>query len=169
MHRFVLTVFAAICLSACQTTLAPEPSAAMFDSREAAFIHKRGEGRIDGQAFLVLPNGQTRLAAGEVVRLVPATQYARARFAHLYGDRKFVRARDIPQVPSHPDYASHTRSTTASSAGRFRFDDVAPGDYLVVTQKIYQSENNLFPEGGAMYEKVRINGGETARVVIVGR
>jgi hypothetical protein len=169
MHRFVLTIFAALSLSACQTTRGPEPSSALFDPREAAFIHKRGDGRIEGQAFLALPNGQTRLAAGEVVRLVPATLYARARFAHLYGDKKFVHARDIPQVPSHPDYAAYTRTTTATSSGRFRFDDLAPGDYIVVTQKIYRSEASLLPEGGAMYETVRINGSETVRVVIVGR
>jgi len=172
MQRFgftVLAVLAALGLSACQSVQGPGPAASLFDPREAAFIHKRGDGRIEGQAFLVLPNGQTRLAAGEVVRLLPATAYARARFTHLYGDQKFVRARDIPQAPAPPDYAAHTRSTTSTSAGRFRFDDVAPGDYLVVTQKIYRSEGSLFPEGGAMYEKVRINGAETVRVVLVGR
>lgn len=169
MHRFAFVVFVAVSLSGCQAARGPEPSPALFDPREAAFIHKRGDGRIEGQAFLVLPNGQTRLAAGEVVRLVPATAYARARFSQLYGDRKFVRARDIPQAVPHPDYVAHTRTTTSTSSGRFRFDDLAPGDYIVVTQKIYQSEANLLPEGGAMYEKVRINGGETARVVIVGR
>ena len=169
MHRFAVAVLAALSLPGCQSVRGPEPPAALFDPREAAFIHKGGDGRIEGQAFLVLPNGQTRLAAGETVRLVPATAYARARFTHLYGDRNFVRARDIPQTPSHPDYAAHTRATMTTSAGRFRFDDVSPGDYFVVTQKIYQSEGNLFPEGGAMYEKVRISGGETARIVIVGR
>ena len=46
---------------------------------------------------------------------------------------------------------------------------MAPGDYFVVTQKIYRGEGALFPEGGAMYEAVRISGSETARVVIVGR
>lgn len=169
MQRFVFAILAVLSLSGCQSTRGPEPAAALFDSTEAAYIHKRGDGRIEGQAFLVSPSGQTRLAAGEVVRLVPATAYARARFTHLYGDQKFVRARDIPQAPPHPEYVAHTRTTTSTSSGRFRFDDVPPGDYFIVTQKIYQSEGSLFPEGGAMYERVRISGGETARVVIVGR
>ncbi|MFZ9499952.1 MAG: carboxypeptidase regulatory-like domain-containing protein [Beijerinckiaceae bacterium] len=169
MMRFALAALAAMSLSACQSTRGPIPAQATFDAREAAFIHKRGEGQIEGQAFIVLPNGQTRLAAGEAVRLVPSTAYSRARIAHLYGDRKFVRARDIPETPAHPDYVAHTRSTVSTSSGRFRFEGVAPGDYFVVTQKIYRQEGGLLPEGGAMYETVRVSGRETARVVVVGR
>ena len=168
MRQFAAAAACAFFLAGCQSTSAPPPLVA-FKAQEAAFVHKVGAARIEGQAFLVLPGGESRLAAGETVRLVPATAYARARIAHLYKGRKFVRAADIPDVPAPAQYVENTRSTTASSGGRFQFDDVAPGSYFVVTQKIYRSEGSLTPQGGAMYESVTIRGVETAKLVVFGR
>lgn len=170
MRRIASAAACAALLAGCQSTGAPRPGVSVaFNPQEAAFIHKVGSARIDGQAFLVLPGGEARPAAGETVRLVPASSYARARIAHLYKGRKFVRAADIPNIPAPAQYVENTRSTTANSTGRFHFDDVAPGSYFVVTQKVFKPEGALTPEGGAMYESVTIRGAETARVVVVGR
>lgn len=164
----VAVIVMAVALAACRPA-APPPPAVSFDPKMAAHIQKEGGGKITGQAFLVLPNGQTRLAAGEPVRLVPDTPYARARFETLYQGRKFVRARDWVNIPADPAYTAHTRTTTTTSAGHFRFDGVAPGRYFVATQKVYRPQDALFPEGGAMFETVEVKDGETARVVVVGR
>ena len=174
MRAFALTAKVALLasgllLAACQSTAPALPPAAAFDQKAAAYIHAKGEGQIDGQAFLVLPNGQTRLAAGEMIRLVPATAYARERFAALYKGRKYLPASDIPTLPVDPSYASFSRTTTATSAGHFRFEDVAPGDYFITAQKIYRTPGRWLPEGGAMYEAVSVKGEETVKVVIVGR
>lgn len=168
MRRFATISADAFMLAGCQSTGAPRSSVA-FNVQEAAFVHKVGSARIDGQAFLVLPGGTARPAAGETVRLVPASSYARARMAHLYKGGKFVRAADIPNIPAPPQYVENTRATTANSSGRFQFKEVAPGSYFVVTQKVYRPEGSLTPQGGAMYESVTIRGSETARVVVVGR
>lgn len=156
-----------LALAACRP-VAPPPSAVAFDPKAAAHI-REGSAKITGQAFLVLPGGQTRLAAGEVVRLVPDSAYARARFEALYQGRKFVRARDWTNIPADPAYTELTRTTTTTSAGYFTFDRVAPGRYFVATQKVYRPQDALFPEGGAMYETVEVKDRETARVVVVGR
>lgn len=170
MRRIASAAACALLLAGCQSTGAPRPGITVaFSAQEAAFIHKVGSARIDGQAFLVLPGGQSRPAAGETVRLIPATAYARARIAHLYKGQKFVRAADIPNIPAPAQYVENTRSTTANSGGRFQFDEVAPGSYFVVTQKIYRPEGALTPQGGAMYENVTIKGSETAKLVVVGR
>jgi hypothetical protein len=157
-----------LALAACRPA-APPPPAVAFDPKAAAHIRQEGSAKITGQAFLVLPGGQTRLAAGEVVRLVPDSAYARARFETLYQGRKFVRARDWTNIPADPAYTEFTRTTTTTSAGYFTFDRVAPGRYFVATQKVYRPQDALFPEGGAMYETVEVKDGETARVVVVGR
>lgn len=158
----------ALGLAACRQA-APPPTVVSFDPRTAAHIHKEGSAKITGQAFLVLPNGQTRLAAGEPVRLVPDTPYARARFEALYQGRKFVRARDWVNISADPAYTALTRTTTTTSTGHFRFEGVAPGRYFVATQKVFQRQDALFAEGGAMFETVEVKGDETARVVVVGR
>lgn len=170
MRRFATISISALMLAGCQSTGSPRVGPVVaFNAQEAAFINKVGSARIDGQAFLVLPGGASRMAAGETVRLIPATAYARARINHLYKGRKFVRAADIPNIPAPAQYVENTRSTTANSGGRFQFDGVAPGSYFVVTQKIYRPEGSLTPQGGAMYESVTIKGSETAKLVVVGR
>lgn len=167
-------ILKAVLLAACWgltgcATAPPLPPATAFDAKAAAYIHAKGGGRIDGQAFLVLRNGQTRLSAGETIRLVPATPYARERFTALYRGRKFLPAAEIPALPVDPAYESFTRTTTSTSGGRFRFDDVAPGEYFVAAQKVYRLESHWLPQGGAMYETVSVKGDETVKVVVVGR
>ena len=164
----IAVIVMALALAACRSAT-PLPPAVAFDPKAAAHIRQEGSAKITGQAFLVLPGGQTRLAAGEVVRLVPDSPYARTRFEALYQGRKFVRARDWANIPADPAYTTLTRTTTTTSAGHFRFDGVAPGRYFVATQKVYRPQDALFPEGGAMFETVEVKDGETARVVVVGR
>jgi hypothetical protein len=168
VRSFVVVAFVGVAVVACRPA-APPPPAVAFDPKTVAHIRQEGGGKIAGQAFLVLPNGQTRLASGETVRLIPDSPYARARFETLYQGRKFVRARDWANIPADPAYTALIRTTTTTSAGHFRFDGVAPGRYFVATQKVYQPQDALLPEGGAMYETVEVKGDETARIVIVGR
>lgn len=142
---------------------------AHFDPAEAAYIKKEGKGVIEGHAFLRDKTGQTntRAAAGEVVRLVPATAYAKERFARFYGGAKFVPAGAIPKIDPDPDYAAHTRTTKAETTGRFTFDRVAPGTYFVTTQLIWKPKDAFASEGGAMYEEVTITGRESEPVKVV--
>jgi hypothetical protein len=90
-----------VCLTAISgcNSVSPEAAGLRFDPAEAAYINTQGKATIEGHAFLRDKNGQARVryAAGEVVRLVPATAYARARFAQYYGDSKFA-------VIAHPRF-----------------------------------------------------------------
>jgi len=162
---FAFSGFAA--LSACNRT-GPDP-AIPFNPSEAAFIRASGKGTIEGQAFLRDKHGQVsvRYAAGELVRLVPATAYAQARFAQFYGEKKFVPATSIPRIDPDPEYASYTRTTKAGSTGRFTFDNVAPGRYFVASQLTWTPKGEWLQEGGAMYEEVVVTGKETASIEVV--
>jgi hypothetical protein len=136
LHPLLLPLCAAA-LAACQSRpQAPAPAMA-FDPVAAAHVHKKGEGRIEGQAFLVTPEGSTKIAAGETIRLIPATPYAEA--------------------------------TVTSSGGAFRFDDVAPGAYILSGQKIWREPGAFAPQGGAMYARVTVEGAERRKVILVGR
>ncbi|MCX7899817.1 MAG: carboxypeptidase-like regulatory domain-containing protein, partial [Methylocystis sp.] len=135
---------------------------------EAAFIKTPGKGQIEGQALLQdRQSGGVRHAAGEVVRLIPASSYAQQRIAHFYGGGKFVPAHAIPKIDPDPDYVSYTRTTKTGPTGRFVFDNVAPGRYFLTTQLIWKPKDSFVSEGGAMYEEVSVTGQETGPVRVI--
>lgn len=147
-------------LAACQST-EPAKISAAFDANEAAFIHKAGETRIDGHAFIKTPNGSYKNAVGEPVRLIPATAYARERFEKLYGGKKFVPATQYQQAAAtDPAYVEAQRVVKADSNGRFSFDKVAPGTYYLATQIVWKPEGSFVTQGGAVWEMVTVTGKE---------
>jgi hypothetical protein len=157
--RIGLGVVLALALSGC---VERKPATVAFSVEEAAFIRKTGTTAITGHAFRTKPSGVIVNAAGQLVRLVPATAYARERFANFYGTRKFVPHRDYPRDDNpDPAYGEYTRTTKAESNGRFVFDKVAPGDYFVTTQVIWGDEDALSREGGSVYDSVTVTGKET--------
>ncbi|RTL86533.1 MAG: carboxypeptidase regulatory-like domain-containing protein [Hyphomicrobiales bacterium] len=164
--RVFLIVCLPLVLAACNSAPAPE---ARFDAAEAAFMEKPGKTTISGQAFLPDKTGHVnaRFAAGEVVRLIPATSYSRARLAYYFKGAKFTPAALVPKNDPDPDYLAHTRQTKAGSTGRFVFENVPPGDYFVSTQLIWKPDGAFLPEGGLIYEEVTVTGAETKPVEVV--
>jgi hypothetical protein len=162
---------AALLLAGCQSTPPPVATATPFDPKAAAYIKIEGPHRIEGHAFLRKPNGSVANAVGETVRLVPATAYARERFAALYEGRKQLAAARLPASQSvDPAYAELTRTTKAGATGRFTFENVAPGDYIVATQVVWTDSGSLFRQGAAIWETVTVTGRETrpVRVIVNG-
>ncbi len=164
--RIFPVFFLPLVLPACNSSPAPE---ARFDAAEAAFMDKPGRTTITGQAFLPDKTGHVnvRFAAGEVVRLIPATSYSKARLAYYFHGAKFAPAATIPKNDPDPDYLAHTRQTKAGSTGRFVFENVPPGDYFVSTQVMWKPDNAFLPEGGLMYEEVTVTGAETKPVEVI--
>ncbi|WP_054142276.1 hypothetical protein [Bosea sp. AAP35] len=155
----------ALALSAC---VERKPATVAFSVEEAAFIKKPGTTTITGHAFRTKPNGAVVNAAGEVVRLVPATAYARERFANLYGKRRYVPHRDYPRDNTpDPAYGEYTRTTKAESNGRFIFQNVAAGAYFVTTQVIWGDEDAFSREGGSVYDSVTVTGRETEPLHVI--
>ena len=108
----------AFALAGCQSVqTTPQPIATSFDASEAGFIKKKGETKIEGHAFWRDDKGGTTNAAGEIVRLVPATSYSRERFAALYRGQRSIPANQISQAPSDPQYADYTRRARNRTAG----------------------------------------------------
>lgn len=165
-----LIVLAAACaplaLGACHSAAPPQ---ARFDPADAAFIRKEGQATILGHAFLRDLHGgaSVRSAAGEIVRLIPATAYARERFAHFYGQKKFLPALMAPTPEQDADYAAYTRTTKANATGRFTFEKLAPGRYFVTTQITWTPNGGLLSQGGAMYDEVEVTGKESEPIEVI--
>lgn len=148
----LLLVFV-LALSACR---AGPPPDIRFDAEEAAFIDKPGTTTIKGEAFLPDETGDTgvRYAAGEIIRLIPATTYARARTDYIFQGEKFVRSLNLPSLEPDPAYRARMRLTKADARGKFTFENVPPGTYLLTTQVIWKPKKSFFSDGGLIYDEV---------------
>ncbi len=169
-----LAVPLAACTPATQPTqVSLEVSDVAFNPAQASFIKKSGVAVIEGEAFLRENSGGLKHASGEVVRLIPQSDYARSRFAKLYGGEKYVSARDIPKVPADPSYVDYTRTTKVDERGHFTFDHVPPGRYFVSTQVLWKNDKSFFTEGGAIYDSVTISAKDTedspVKVIVSGK
>jgi hypothetical protein len=160
-----LLLFFGLFLSACR---AGPPPDIRFDAEEAAFIDKPGVTAIKGEAFLPDENGDgVRYAAGEIIRLIPATIYARARHDYIFQGEKFVRSINLPNLDSDPAYRARMRMTKADARGKFSFENVPPGTYLLTTQVIWKPKKSFFNDGGLIYDEVTITGAELKPVEVI--
>ena len=144
-----------------------DPARDPFDPGAAAFIHDQGSFVIEGHAFAVDAKGYVISAAGQRVYLLPGTPYVRERFA-----ARFFGAREIPVwlpdiFAADPRLRDYIRSTVADANGKFRFDGLMPGTYLVTSQVSWQLENRLLPDGKQMYATVLVTGAETEPVKVI--
>jgi hypothetical protein len=167
MVRGLVLCVAALSLAGCQLG----PTAAIgskFDARSAEYVLKSGQGRIDGQAFLRRDQGRLVTAAGERVFLIPATPYAVERFDRMFGgDRRSYYGNAVDDPP--PEYLTYRRETKVDMTGRFAFEGIAPGRYIVATRVFWTEPKSFFTHGGAMYDVVDVKDGETTTAIVSGK
>jgi hypothetical protein len=145
-----------------------QPTLAKFSVEEAAFIKKTGTTTIVGHAFRTKSTAVVVNASGQVVRLIPATAFAKERFAKLFGKVKYIPHYNYPRDDNpDPAYGEYTRTTKAEANGRFAFEKVAPGEYFVSTQVIWGDEDAFFREGGSVYDSVTVTGKEKEPVNVI--
>lgn len=167
VRRVVVCVALAVGAAGCQSQAVKLETS--FDPKAAEVIHKQGEGRIDGHAFIKRFNGKVIHAAGDVVYLIPDTPYARERFARLYEGKKFRPATRFSSVADEdPRFAAHMRTTKAESSGRFSFEKVAPGAYFIATTVTWKdTRDSYFSNGGSIYESVVVTGKEDKAIKVI--
>lgn len=139
-----------------------------FDPADAAFALKPGFGRVEGQAFLRRDLGIIVTAAGERVFLIPATPYARERFAGLFGGDKRAYYGNVVDDPP-PGYYDTRRETKVDMSGRFVFEGLAPGSYIVATRVFWTEPKSFLTRGGAIYDIVDVRDYETAFAIVSGK
>jgi hypothetical protein len=151
-------------LAACQTARVEIP----FDPTAAAYVLQTGTGRIEGEAFVRRDFGRIVTAAGERVYLIPATTYTLERFDKMFsGDRRAYWGTSIEETP--PEYERYRREAKVDMRGRFVFDDLAPGRYIVATRVFWTEPNSYIANGGAIYDVVEVKPDATTKAIVSGK
>ena len=166
MVRIVPAVFCAVLVASCQTARIAAP----FDPGAAAYVLDKGSGTIQGEAFLRRDSGTIMTAAGERVFLIPATAYAVARFERMFGgDRQAYSGATVEDAPEA--YHRYRRETKVDMKGKFVFENVAPGRYIVATRVFWTEAKSYFSvaQGGELYDIVDVEEDGTARAIVSGR
>src|SRR5215212_4229419 len=166
MMRLGSVVFCALLAASCQTARIEAP----FNANAAAYVLDKGSGRIEGEAFLRKDLGSIQTAAGERVYLIPATDYAVARFDKMFGgDRRAYSGAPVDEAPEA--YQRYRRETKVDMKGKFTFENVAPGRYIVATRVFWTEPKSSFTiaQGGAIYDTVDVEKDATVRAIISGR
>ena len=105
------------------------------------------------------------MIAGDSATLVPDTAYTRARLNRLYGGRRdFAPISTAPRLPRDPQYETYVRHAPCDAEGKFRFDQVADGAYVVVAALRQPGEKRA--EGVSVRQAVSVHGGETRDIVL---
>jgi hypothetical protein len=154
-----------MCFALLAGACAPIRIESTFDPKEAVAITKQGRAKIEGQAFLRQRGGSVVTAAGNTVNLIPASTYARERFAKIYNGRKFAETL-LPADTRDASYVHMMRSTIADAQGNFVFDNVAPGEYFVQTQVTWSVPGRYLLEGGSMWELVKIGDRNPPKLIL---
>ena len=165
MVRVSPAVLAAALAASCTAHVA-----APFDPNAAAYVLEKGSGRIEGEAFLRRDLGKIVTGAGERVYLIAATAYAVERFEKMFGgERRAYSGTTVEDTPE--EYHRYRRETKVDMRGRFVFENVAPGRYIVATRVFWTEPQSYFTvtQGGAIYDIVDVEKDGTARAIVSGR
>ena len=138
----------------------PKPTLPPYDPAEYQPYLQPGTGSISGQAFLVTKSGDAKRAAGKAVTLDPLTRLARAWWN---GAKAYERLE--PRLPDDPRVLAARKTTTADADGKFLFEGLPAGDYLVRTTLQWQAQQCIGYSGcgeqsGVVGGPVHLNAGE---------
>lgn len=152
-------IIAALALAAC----APQPHLMSTPLSDAAFQPWVGTGQasLSGQAFLKTVGGDVKTCAGEHVTLLPDNAYDE----EWWNAAKAGQATDLP-----PDVGRYFRRTTCDAFGRFRFDGLPAGRWIVLTVVTWgvPSGNWIAPidtEGGELTRAVDLRAGDNGIIL----
>ena len=164
------SVCASLALQGCVRSVATRQTAlervivAQFDEESAAAMLAPGTNRIVGNAFMRQQGGGVVTCAGEYVTLIPGTAYAKERVLVEFPSRG-TRTPLMYFTPDPLAYSKHQRSTKCDSQGRFTFDDLIGGEFVVITRVTWNAPN-VGMQGGWLADVVKTGGGKTTSTII---
>lgn len=155
-------IVAALSLAGCFAVMLADPEMSDEQRRELAIetapYLEKGTGSISGVVRIETSAGAFVGSRGTEVILSPATKNTSARF------QKYVVEKN--ELPRHRE-AEYVVFTRTSASGQFSFENLPPGDYLLVSAVRWsptgRSDDARFE---APYARVTLGDGEDASVVV---
>lgn len=164
MKRLIVLLFSVHALSACVTPPNYEITA-VFSEPHAQELLKPGTNTIKGNAFFRQRGGGVVSCAGNVVYLIPATEYAKQRINFIYRSSNFSSFTSYGKIsPDVGAYHSHIRHGQCDASGNFIFDRVADGEFFVTTSISWEVGRDI--QGGNLMHRVNVKNGETSSVIM---
>jgi hypothetical protein len=119
--------FLLVVLAGCAANIPPAaPRQVAFDSTEYAPYQKPGTGRITGQILFRTETDEVKPGAGKQVILSPVTSYSTEWWL-----QEVVGGRRLQPADSRATPFQH--AAAADRQGRFRFDNLPPGEYYLAS------------------------------------
>jgi hypothetical protein len=176
-HYFTLALTLTAWLSSTSfSTYAQQPLVELdsrFDISEVEWIKIPGKSTISGEAFLTLPNGETKGCAGFNVELLPAAQYANERIYKTYHNNVAgqVLLQDNPPKfsPDAPEYHDMVIKGRCNQNHQFLFEGLNAGEYYVIAFIIWDDkspEDTEIKNGGAVMKKVTLLANDKQAVLL---
>lgn len=154
------SLLAAVALASC-AALQPPVERIEFPIEIYEALPTEGDAVVEGQAFMKTRGGDVKTAAGEQVLLNPVTPYSEQWFEVGYQGGRMLTDPD-------PRQYQFIRRTVADADGRFRFEDVAPGDYFLtglVRWEVFMG-SYMSPQGGYICERITVNPGDELSLIL---
>lgn len=129
---------------------------------------EKGKNTIKGSALWRQSGGGVVTCAGNLVTLIPKTSYSTERFISIYGnDMAGISpiGNKVQFSPENLEYQQHRLNTQCDAQGYFAFENVADGDFFVMTAIVWAAGPHN-PQGGAIMKSVSVNGGEVKTVIL---
>lgn len=135
----------------------------IFANDEYLALAASGNGIVEGQGFLKTIGGDVITSAGEEVRLNPITSYSKFWYENAY-------LKGHPLSNFDPRYEKYQFTTVADGDGKFKFIDIPPGNFYIVTQVMWQSatgyRGSLENQGGLVVKVIEVKNDETTRIIV---
>lgn len=156
-----------ICLAIVAGCVAPTKMPAVerieFPIEEYSALPASGTGVVEGQAFLKTRGGDVKTAAGSVVLLNPVTSYSNQWYEINYILQK-------PLTEADPRLQKYETTKTADAEGRFKFTNVPPGEYYVVSKVTWEAptgyQGAMETQGGIVAKRITVKNSETTEIVV---
>lgn len=142
-----------------------------FDASAIAWSERPGESLVQGTALLRTRGGEVRTCAALDAALIPASDHAKERMAHLYGSLRggfnpAGRAGRHPRFDPDPSgFYRSVRITKCDAQGRFEFEGIAAGDWYVEAIVTWEAPGAGL-QGGSLMRLVHVEAGQDTKVLL---
>jgi hypothetical protein len=140
-----------------------KPGTAMING-QAFVIVRGGDVLLDGQGYLTTISDNARTAAGSDVTLDPATPYAMDWYM-----KTGTSLRRFATAPKDAAFRAARRTAVADDAGKFKFENLPAGRYIVRTTITWQTPRDsyrMMTQGGVASAVIDLADGEQKTLII---